>query len=269
MTEQDSIEVYGDGDQPWTPAPAERYASVWPHTLGDHEHWKDAVAVLQANGALVVTQWGTPGAVPLKIYAPGAWISVDHVGDYTTPPAAPSSAPSIRDRIMPRQEVDPEPGHAPNRFEHPDAAERTGEMPKYRRDPVEQLDPDLLDAENGDVNHRSGVGVLVPRQPAPGFGTADPGEGGAGPKAVAAAEPTAEDPDDTDVSVAGFVLGVSLDRPRRWLQARPWQRRPRSLDQMLGGTPTHLLSAVLPTSRATWWLLAGLLPLLALVLTTR
>ncbi|HEV2346430.1 MAG TPA: hypothetical protein VGS97_20190 [Actinocrinis sp.] len=258
MTEQDSIEVYGDGDQPWTPAPAERYASVWPHTLGDHEHWKDAVAVLQANGALVVTQWGAPGAVPLKIYAPGAWISVDHVGDYTPHPV-PSGAPSVRDRIVPSEEVAPEL-----------SGERTGEMPKYR-DPVEQLDPDLLDAENGDVNHRSGVGVLVPRQPAPapGFGTADPGEGGAAPKAVAAAEPTAEDPADTDVSVAQFVLGVSLDRPRRWLHARPWQRRPRSLDQMLGGTPTHLLSAVLPTSRAMWWLLAGLLPLLALVLTTR
>lgn len=257
MTEQDSIEVYGDGDQPWTPAPAERYASVWPHTLGDHEHWKDAVAVLQANGALVVTRWGAAGSVPLKIYAPGAWISVDHVGDYTTP------AP-------PREQ----PAAPPNRFEHPDGAERTGEMPKYR-DPVEQLDPDLLDAENGDVNHRSGVGVLVPRQPAParGFGIADPSEGGADPKAVAAAEPTAEDPADTDVSVARFVLGVSLDRPRRWLQARPWRPSRGAQDQPLPAlpqpSPTHLLFLAQPKSRIAWWFLAVSLPLLLLVLTTR
>ena len=264
VTEQEGFEVHGDGDQPWTPAPAERYASVWPHTLGDHEHWNDAVAVLQANGALVVTRWGAAGPVPLKIYAPGAWATVEHVGDYTPPkyqytPSQPErEAPSVRDSIVPRQEV---------------AAEQTGEMPKYRRDPVEQLDPDLLDAENGDVNHRSGVGVLVPRQPAPGFGTPDPGEGGADPKAAAAPEPTEEDPDDTSVSLARFVLGGSWDRPRRWLQARPWRpsrgaRQPR-LNELPQPSPTHLLYLAQPKSRIAWLFLAASLPLLLLVLTTR
>lgn len=249
MTEQDSIEVYGDGDQPWTPPRPERYVAVWPHTLGEFEKFPDAVAKVLPNGALVVYSMATDRMrdTPLKAYAPGAWATVEHLGDYTyMPPPVPS------------EEV---------------AVERTGEMPKYR-DPVEQLDPDLLDAENGDVNPRSGVGVLVPRQaaPAPGFGTADPGEGGADPKAPAVPEPTAEDPDDTSVSVARFVLGVSWDRPRRWLQARPWRpsrgAQDRPLPALPQPSPTHLLFLAQPKSRIAWLFLAVSLPLLLLVLTT-
>lgn len=267
MSEQHEAETSGE----WTPAPAERYASVWPHTLGDYEKWPDAVGVILDSGALVVRRAFAPAStVPLKIYAPGAWATVEHVGDYTTPPTP--QPPGIQDWARAKRHAAADP--APARAEDlPGAAgsdlpgEPTGELPRYR-DPVEQLDPDLLDQENGDVNYHSGVGTLPPRPPAPGFGTADPDEGGGDPKAVAAAD-TAEDPDDT--SLARFVLGGSWDRPRRWLQARPW-RRPRGAQASLARrpqpSPTHLLSVAQPRSRIAWWFLAVSLPLLLLVLTT-
>lgn len=281
-TKGDTVSEQHDPDTSgeWTPPPAERYASVWPHTLGDYEKWPDAVAVIQAGGALVVTRWGLPASVPLKIYAPGAWVTVEHVGDYTGTAADGERYVTTQDgrpfthKGRPVKFIgDPDAssviGTAPGETEP--AAERTGELPRYR-DPIEQLDPDLLDAENGDVNHRSGVGVLVPRQAAPGFGTADPGEGGADPKAVAAAEePTEGDQDDTSGSLARFVLGVSWDRPRHWLQGRSW-RKPhgaQALTETLRPIPTHLLSLAQSRWRIAWLFLAVSLPLLLLVLTPR
>lgn len=258
MSEQHETETSGE----WTPAPAERYVSVWPHTLGDYEKHPDAVAAVQPNGALIVTRWGQPGAPPIKGYAPGAWVTFEHVGDYT-PPVEPPRFPSVGDwsRIKAEKYIADEPGPA------------TGELPRYR-DPVEQLDPDLLDQENGDVDHRSGLGTLVPRPVAAVVVDPDPGkDGGADPKAETPA-PTGEDQDDTSAGLARFVFGGSWDRPRRWLRAPSWARLrgapARSRADSPAPSPTHLLSLTQPRSRIAWWFMAVVsLPLLMLVLTTR
>jgi len=265
VSEQHEAETSGE----WTPAPVERYVSVWPHTLGDFEKHQNAVATVDA-GVLYV--WRAKAAAPdktvppIKVYAPGYWATFEHVGDYT-PPAPPRPQPPA-ERRPPRTE-DPS-GMPPGAVGSDLSGPTTGELPRYR-DPVEQLDPDLLDAENGDVNHRSGLGILVPRLAPAGFGVPDPGEGGGPDPKAGSPAPTGEDQDDTSASLARFVFGGSWDRPRHWLRARPWRRHPgaQAPARAASPAPTHLLYLAQPKSRIAWWFLAVSLPLLMLVLTTR
>lgn len=74
------------------PTPPARYVTVWPHTLGDFEKFPDAVATVLPNGTLLIHKFGAPASLPpIKGYAPGSWITFEHVGDYS-PPAPPRPA---------------------------------------------------------------------------------------------------------------------------------------------------------------------------------
>lgn len=80
---------YTTPPQPVVPA---RYVAVWPHVLEEIEKFPNATAVVLANGTLIISpldEYGFPAAnLPtIKGYAPGAWATFEHVGDYTpTPP---------------------------------------------------------------------------------------------------------------------------------------------------------------------------------------
>lgn len=69
-----------------------RYVSVWAHTLNEFEKFSDATAHILPNGSLIVTALDPdgvpnrdPSQPPLKGYAPGAWLTFEHVGDYPSP----------------------------------------------------------------------------------------------------------------------------------------------------------------------------------------
>ncbi len=265
MTEQ--LETSGS----WTPPPAERYVSVWPHTLGDFEKYPGAVATVDA-GVLYVwrsIQHGQNAAgpdksqPPLKVYAPGYWATFEHVGNYAAPPVflAPADRHPVETGLPVLGILDESIAREKQLI---DQGPPTSEIPTYR-DPIEKLAPELLDEENGDVSHRSGVGVLVPK-----LGKSDPDA----PRCEVVIDPKVEgdgaESPDTDMSVARYVFGDSWDRPRRWLRERRWQpSRGGRTEPTLNRTPTHLLSLAIPRSRTAYWFLAGLLPLSILILTTR
>ena len=69
----------------------ERYAAVWPHTLDQVERFPDAVAQVLPNGTLLVMRPGS--RIPVKGYAPGAWLTFEHVGDYRAPERPAETVP--------------------------------------------------------------------------------------------------------------------------------------------------------------------------------
>lgn len=263
-----------DEQSSWVPEFPERYVSVWPHTLGDFERFDGAIATVDAGVLYVwrsVKRGDGPTAPdrnspPIKVYAPGYWATFEHIGDYSWRPNLleqtrqlvehyGTSSEEMADQVlrMKREGVHrlagPPVSVLPPDEESP--AEQTAEVPVYR-DPTEQLAPDLLDEENGDVNASSGVGAVVPRP------KADDGAGGgvAAPKE----EGDGDASPDTDMSVAQYIFGGSWGRLRHWRPGQLSERfrgaRPALPDQ--SPSPTHLLSPDLTRFRIAELSLAAL-----------
>lgn len=136
------------------PLPARRVA-VWPHTLGEFEHFDNAIAVMSANGALVVWRWGEPtrqGAVPLKMYAPGAWVTVEHLGEGYALPPQPELPPRSRgysDRHKERMAEERRAAAQQHEDDEPAPRSRANDP-----DPFAQLAPEALNAEAVRQGHR-------------------------------------------------------------------------------------------------------------------
>jgi len=101
------------------PPPSARFVRVWTHVLNDFEDFPDAIAVVE-NGVLLVGPLGVKEAFPIKGYAPGAWLTFEHVGDYNTPrPAAPrlvdetQEITRLMDAAPPAPDDPPTPRRAP------------------------------------------------------------------------------------------------------------------------------------------------------------
>lgn len=124
-------------DEQKVPPLPDRRVAVWPHTLGDFEHFDDAVAIIQANGALLVWRWGFDpkrGDVPLKGYAPGAWVTYEHLGSGYKPNLfAPQNTP-----------VPPPPPRTGGQQDEEPAPRSRADDP----DPFVQLAPEALNAED-------------------------------------------------------------------------------------------------------------------------
>ena len=255
-------------EQTWVPEFPTRYVSVWPHTLGDFEKFEGAIATVDAGVLYVwrtITHGDGPTAPdksrpPIKVYAPGYWATFEHVGDYHWRPnlmektrqfvETYGSSPSVlADQVLRMKQENSLP--APDE-ESP--AEQTSEIPVYR-DPTEQLAPDLLDEENGDVNASSGMGAIVPKPKAE-----EPGGGGV---AVPKGDSTSESL-DTDVSVARYIFGGFSVRLPSWRPGSSWRRLRdafRRLPSPIEPSPTHLLSPVARAGSRTAALSLAALPI--------
>lgn len=60
------------------PKPEPEHVLVWQHAMIEPHRFDRAVAKVQPNGALLVTRPGSD--VPLKGYAPGVWVTFEHIG---------------------------------------------------------------------------------------------------------------------------------------------------------------------------------------------
>lgn len=135
----------------WTPNPPTRQLRVWTHVLNQVEAFDDAVAVMSDNGALTVWAWGSDarrGAVPIKGYAPGSWLTFEHVGE--------GYRPTFRD--LTRTDT-----AGQRRAE----SEFVEQLPEPRlADPFVQLSPEALDDANSDVDGKTPTGTIpVPTRP--------------------------------------------------------------------------------------------------------
>lgn len=73
---------------PTTPPPptVARYVQVCT-TQSDSspDRFANAIAIIHPSGALLIRQWDQPRSLPTRAYAPGAWYSFDHVGNFSLP----------------------------------------------------------------------------------------------------------------------------------------------------------------------------------------
>jgi hypothetical protein len=231
----------------WTVTPLSRHVAVWPHTLGEFEKFPDAVATVADNGALHIWRQNPTGAPdrnlpPLKVYAPGYWATVEHVGDWSElQPPLRTPAERIKNFVNNYSvsgeklaSLDPRP-------------DSTQELPPVPADPFEELDPDKLAETNGDVSRNSGVGHIPPYPTRAGEGPEEPGEGVVSQPPKAGMSDDTEESPDTDMSVALFVLGDWWGRLLRWRPERlsGWFRgaaRSRRGTESPTPAPTHSLS---------------------------
>jgi hypothetical protein len=84
-------------DEPWPLG--EPYVAVWPHTLDQVEKFPDAIAQVLPNGVLLVLR--PDSRIPIKGYAPGAWLTFEHVGELYH--ARPVEAPRHRTLVEHRE----------------------------------------------------------------------------------------------------------------------------------------------------------------------
>lgn len=253
MNEQ--LENSGD----WTPRPV-RLVSVWPHTLGEFERFPNSVAVVGTHGQLAVFPWDentgrAADRLPLKVYAAGAWVTFEHIGDFSPKPQFPGRRPVQADPNPPTEEIPPVPA-----------------------DPFAQLDPDELARTNGDVSPSVGTGAMVPypKPAAPSEPTGGPDEDvregvvQAAPKAVSAAD-TAEAPGGTDEPEPPDWDAGALDLVKYlvgWPWRRPgWVRTPDLRRFWPRSSARPSLDSVQRLSPAGWMALLAALPLVVLVQT--